>query len=144
MIRETVIEVINKYPTLKKIGLLATSGTIESKLYDVELEKNGLQITIPDNETQNEKVMRAVYGIKAGENRHISEDLLADAGQHLTDKGAELIILGCTEIPLAFNKNRIYVPIVDATRVLAERAIRMYFDIVTTQGMTYFQSGHDL
>jgi len=137
MIRETVNEVIDKYPDLKRIGLLATTGTIESKLYNHELDKKDLQIIIPDENTQKEKVMKAVFGIKAGKNNEISEDLLAEAGQHLTGKGAELIILGCTEIPLAFNNSRINVSVVNATSVLAERAVRMY-------GEMSDHSGHDL
>jgi aspartate racemase len=136
MIRETVIEVSNKYPDTKRIGLLATTGTIESKLYDNELDKKDLQIIIPDMDTQNEKVMKAVFGIKAGKNDTLNEDLLAEAGQSLVNMGAELIILGCTEIPLAFNNSKVNVPIVNATRVLAERAVRMYFDIIAIQGMT--------
>lgn len=131
MIRETVNEVVNKYPDAKNIGLLATTGTIESKLYDHELEKKDLQIIIPDTDIQNEKVMHAVSGIKAGKNNMLNEDLLAEAGQYLVNMNADLIILGCTEIPLAFNKKRINVPIVNATRVLAERAVRMYFDITS-------------
>jgi len=62
--------------------------------------------------------------------------LLAEAGQSLVNMGAEVIILGCTEIPLTFNKKRIHVPVVNATRVLAERAVRMYFELVASQGMT--------
>ena len=144
MIRETVNEVVNKYPDVKRIGLLATTGTIESKLYDHELDKKNLQIIIPDEKTQNEKVMKAVFEIKARKNDLLTEDLLVEAGQYLIGKGAELIILGCTEIPLAFNNSKVNMPVVNASRVLAERAVRMYFEIVANQGMTYFQSGHDL
>lgn len=128
MIRETVNEVTDKYPDMKRIGLLATTGTIESKLYDTELEKKGLRIVIPDNNIQTDYIMRAVSGIKAGNKSPLSEDLLAEAGQYLISKGAEIIILGCTEIPLAFNINRVNIPVVNATRVLAESAVRMYFD----------------
>jgi aspartate racemase len=136
MIRETVNEVVNKYPDAKRIGLLATTGTIVSKLYDSELEKKNLKIIIPDMDIQNKKVMKAVFGIKAGKNDTLNENLLAEAGQHLVNMGAELIILGCTEIPLAFNNSRVHVPVVNATRVLAERAVRRYFEIVATQGTT--------
>ncbi len=128
MIRETVNEVINKYPDAKRIGLLATPGTIESKLYNHELDRKNLQIIIPDENTQNEKVMKAVFGIKAGKKDKLNEDLLAETGQNLVDKGAELIILGCTEIPLAFNNSRVNVPVINATRVLAEKAVYTYFN----------------
>ena len=41
-------------------------------------------------------------------------------------RGAEVIVLGCTEIPLAFNAQRASLPVVNATRVLAEVAVREY------------------
>lgn len=84
---------------------------------------------IPDDSVENEKVMKAVWGIKSGTEKKINENLLAEAGQHLIDKGAEVIVLGCTEIPLAFNPDRSSVPVVNATKVLAERAIELYFEL---------------
>ena len=130
MIRETVEETKNIYPGATLVGLLATSGTIESKLYERELEKKGLKAIVPNDDVQNGKVMKAVCGIKAGADKKIGEDLLDGAGQHLVVMGAEVIILGCTEIPLAFNPARSEVPVVDATRVLSERSIRMYREMV--------------
>jgi len=129
MIRETVNEVREQYPDARSIGLLATTGTIESGLYEKELIQSGLKVIIPDKEVEEDNVMKAVFGIKAGTDKAVSEDLLAEAGQHLIDKGAEVIILGCTEIPLAFNSSRVNVPVVSATRVLAERAIQMYQEL---------------
>ena len=126
MIREAAREVKEQYPRAEKIGLLATSGTIESGLYEKELTAVGLQVILPDKKILEENVMKAVFGIKSGEDKAIPEDLLAEAGQHLEDRGAEVIILGCTEIPLAYNAGRAGVPVVDATRVLAERAIKMF------------------
>jgi aspartate racemase len=126
MIKETVLEVKNNYPNVKKIGLLATSGTIKTKLYNNELEANGFEVMVPEDLIEEENVMKAVWGIKSGVDQQINEDLLAIAGQHLIDNGAELLILGCTEIPLAFNPDRSSVPVVNATKVLAERAISMY------------------
>ncbi len=126
MIKETVIEVKNNYPGVKKIGLLATSGTIKTQLYNNELKANGFEVIVPEDSIEEENVMKAVWGIKSGVEQQINEDLLAFAGQHLIDNGAELIILGCTEIPLAFNPDRSTVPVVNATKVLAQRAIEMY------------------
>ncbi len=126
MIKETVNEVKKNYPTVKKIGLLATSGTIKTQLYNDELKANGFEVIVPEDLIEEENVMKAVWGIKSGVDQQINEDLLAIAGQHLIDNGAELLILGCTEIPLAFNPDRSTVPVVNATKVLAQRAIEMY------------------
>lgn len=126
MIEETVKEVKINYPDIKKVGLLATSGTIKTQLYNNELKANGYEVIIPEKDIEEEYVMKAVWGIKSGVDQQINEDLLAIAGQHLIDNGAELLVLGCTEIPLAFNPDRADVPVVNATKVLALRAIEMY------------------
>ncbi len=126
MIRETVNEVKQNFPDLETVGLLATTGTLESRLYEEELVKNGYRVIIPDDSIETEMVMKAVFGIKAGSDKQVSEDLLAEAGNQVINKGAELIVLGCTEIPLAFNPARVDVPVVNATQVLAERSIQLY------------------
>ena len=68
-------------------------------------------------------VMKAVYAIKAGGDKHQCEDWLCIGGKDGEDKSAAVVVLGCTEIPLAFNPERAGVPVVNATRVLASRAI---------------------
>lgn len=129
MIRETVNEVVEKYPDIKDIGLLATTGTIETKLYENEFAEEGFRVILPDEEIENEKVMKAVFGIKAGTSKKVNEDLLAEAGQNLVEKGAKLIVLGCTEIPLAFNSARVEVPVVNSMEVLAKKAIQLYTEL---------------
>jgi aspartate racemase len=129
MIRETVRYVVERYPEYKHIGLLATSGTIRSGLYEKEFAVTGRQTIIPDESVETEYVMKAIMKIKTGKDGKESEDLLAAAGAHLEAKGAQVLVLGCTEIPLAFNPNRAQVPVVNATRVLAEAAIRTFQEI---------------
>jgi len=126
MIRETAQTVVQRYPQCKRVGLLATSGTIATGLYEKEFRRRGIETLYPDATTETQCVMRAVYGIKAGTDKQSCEDLLFTAGRSLEQKGAQVIVLGCTEIPLAFNPQRATVPVVNATRVLAEAAIREY------------------
>jgi aspartate racemase len=132
MIRETVRETVKRHAQATEIGLLATSGTIESGLYHKEITASGLRVVIPDDTVQDELVMKAVSAVKSGKDKQFSEDLLAQAARHLSVKGAGVIILGCTEIPLAFNVKKCRVPVVDATRVLSEVAVRMYLDLTRT------------
>jgi len=126
LIRETVAEVGVKHPKAKRIGLLATSATIQTGLYEKELKARGYAVLVPDGAVQTACVMKAVYGIKAGTSPKENEDLLARAGSLLETQGAEVIVLGCTEIPLAFNPARAKVPVVNANQVLADRAVAMY------------------
>jgi aspartate racemase len=126
MIRETVKAVMDRFPTIKRIGLLATSGTIASGLYEAAFTDKNMTVLHPDEDVQTQSVMKAVYSIKSGGNKRESEELLFLAGKHLEKKGAQLIVLGCTEIPLAFNPERASIPVINATRVLAESTVREF------------------
>jgi aspartate racemase len=128
MIKETANVVSENYPGLRKIGLLATTGTIKSGLYSRELSGKGYEVITPGEADQEEMVMKAVGYVKSGTSRKQAEDLIAAAGLHLAERGAELIVIGCTEIPLAYNPDRIPLPFVNATEVLAEKAVSMYFE----------------
>ena len=127
MIREAVEAVAQRHPDARRIGLLATNGTISTGLYEREFRARGLSLVYPGEPIQNDCVMKAVYGIKAGSDKQASEETLFTAGQNVEQKGAEVIVLGCTEIPLAFNPKRASGPVINATRVLAEAAIREFF-----------------
>ncbi len=130
MIRETKKEVLQTFPDVKNIGLLATTGTVKTEVYHKEYEKNGFCIITPSGDIQESKVMQAVYGnngIKAAGPNKTNEKLLTEAADYLISKGAEAIILGCTEIPLAFNKDSISVPLINATNILAKAAVREYY-----------------
>ncbi len=117
---------------LQKIGLLATQGTYNSRLYYDIFREHGLEILHPASEQQQRNVHSAIYdperGIKANvtqaDNKFAREILLTEA-QHLLDRGVEAIILGCTEIPLVLCQSDF--PALDATEILArsliERAI---------------------
>ena len=131
MIKETALETQKLYPDKKKIGLLATSGTIESGLYTKELEKLGYEVIVPTDSIETHMVMKAVAGIKAKSRPETNEDLLAIAGQYLMDNGAEVIVLGCTEIPLAYNPARVDLPAINATQVLAKKSIEVYNSLNT-------------
>lgn len=126
IIREAADAVVTRHPDCKTVGLLATNGTIRTGLYEKELRSRGLTVLVPEESLQQDCVMKAVYGIKSGVDKKTCEDLLYRAGKSLEARGARVVVLGCTEIPLAFNPDRSGVPVVNATRVLAEAAIRKY------------------
>ncbi len=129
MIREAARAVAARYPQCRQVGLLATSGTIQTGLYEKEFAALRRRTIVPDDAVETDYVMKAIALIKAGDTGRESGNLLAAAGDHLVARGAEVLVLGCTEIPLAFNTERAKVPVVNATRVLAEAAIRKYQEL---------------
>jgi aspartate racemase len=129
MIRETVAETARRHPEATRVGLMATSGTIASGLYEREFAARGIQTIVPDSATEENVVMKAIRSIKAGEDKKLAEDLLAQAADQLVANGSQVIVLGCTETPLAFNPQRAKAPVVDATRVLAQAAVAKYQEL---------------
>lgn len=107
---------------IKKVGLLATEGTVKSKVYEKYNALYGIQTIVPDEEDE-ETVMDYIYNkVKAGRSRYDYSGLhrLID---RLKAEGVNKIILGCTELSAdkddIFNSNIF----IDASRVLALKAI---------------------
>jgi aspartate racemase len=126
MIEETVDAVKREHPAARTVGLLATNGTVQSRLYEDAFARRGLKVILPAEQVQQCCVMDAVYSIKAGGSRAEQARLLTSAGDGLVARGADVLVLGCTEIPLAFDSKRARAPVVNATQVLARAAIREY------------------
>lgn len=116
---------------LKGVGrasVLATDGTVESGLYASALERMGIQTVYPDEE-QQKLVMSLVYDyIKKGVTDASSmprAEVMNMIGD-LSRQGAEVLLLACTELPIAFSMMRLRSEaFIDPTFVLAKSSIRM-------------------
>jgi len=127
MITETADTVAREHPKARTIGLLASNGTLKTRLYEDALQSRGLCVIAPAQEIQQSCVMDAIYSIKSAGDKQEQARLLAKAADELIAQGADVLVLGCTEIPLAFDKSRSRVPVVNATEVLAKTAIREFY-----------------
>jgi aspartate racemase len=124
MIEETAGYCRRTYPHLEIFGLLAGSSTMVLGLYPRTFEKIRKRILNPKPATQD-KVMRCIYEIKAGNlGSPVREELLG-AAQELIEAGAQAILLGCTEIPLVLQDGELALPFIDPTQVLAEASVAM-------------------
>jgi len=125
MISETASYISNVFPYIKKIGLLATTGTLETRLYHKAI--NEIEVLTPDEELQK-KVMNSIYGeqgIKAGYTSGSSRDEILEVIELLIEQGAEAIILGCSELSLLSIEDEVSVPLIHPSQVLADVVIRM-------------------
>jgi aspartate racemase len=129
MIREAYRHVRRTLPQARRIGLLATRGTYHSGIYAAVFAEEGkVEILVPPAEEQK-KVHAAIYDPAYGIKNHAdpvteraSGDLAA-AARNLVTAGAEGVIMGCTEIPLALRGVGIPVPLIDATLILARALV---------------------
>ncbi|WP_062212496.1 aspartate/glutamate racemase family protein [Demequina oxidasica] len=106
-----------------RVGVLATDGTLASGTYAHALEDLGHEIVIPRPDLQA-RVTELIYDeVKAG--RAPSRDKLDDAIYYLRGLGAEVVILGCTELSVAAVAWDLDDKVVDALDALAETTIEL-------------------
>lgn len=123
MIQSVASELSNRYSTVKRVGLLATSGTLSSGIYQDILERRDLDVLQPNPQSQEELVMRSIALVKGGDTGTVPRSMIESAAAKLVASGAQAIIAGCTEIPLILTSEKIPVPVIDTTDVLARKAL---------------------
>jgi aspartate racemase len=128
LIGETATAVANKDSGIRRLGLLATSGTLQSRLFEAFFEPRGFSILTPDPAVQTSAVMQAIYAVKHGEPPERPRRLIREAAEHLRARGAQAIITGCTEVPLVLRDGDLPVPVIDPTWILAQAAVRRALD----------------
>jgi aspartate racemase len=109
---------------LHKIGLLGTRFTMEQDFYKGRLhDKFGLDVLVPDDAGRR-IVDRVIYDeLCRGEIKASSKQAYVDVIQDLISRGAEGIILGCTEITLLIKQSDCSVPAFDTTAIHAQAAV---------------------
>lgn len=123
IVKSTAEAIKNKYPKAKNIGLIATTGTLKSGVYADILKDYGYNI-IELNEIIENNIMDCIYkGVKAGKTEEYVP-LFQKCVDEITDMGADVLIAGCTEIPILVPHIKAKVPVVDATYELAKASVK--------------------
>ncbi len=121
MLRETVNYL--KINNINRVGIMATDGTIQAGFFTEELEKQGIEVYTPSEKSQK-KVMSIIYDdIKANKPYDIDGFKLVE--RELRDAGAQVIILGCTELSLIKKDGQTGPGFLDAMEVLAVKSIEL-------------------
>ena len=106
---------------ITRVGIMATDGSIRSGLFQQELQKHGIEPIIPGEQAQK-CVMSVIYDdVKA--NKPAEMDKFRFASGELREKGAQAIILGCTELSLVKRDYAIGAGYLDAMEVLAQTCV---------------------
>ena len=124
MIDETV-KVVNR-DALKSVGLLGTPSTIKSNIYQDAFKKINIP-TITVNGKAMDKLENIIRNVIAGKIDHEDQLTLKQMSDELVDKGAQAIVLGCTELPLLFPKKykkKVY----NSSEILCEVMLKKYYN----------------
>ncbi|MEM8848347.1 MAG: amino acid racemase [Bacteroidota bacterium] len=109
----------------KNIGLLGTKWTMDGPVYPKILEQNDLLVITP-NESTKQKINDSIFDeLCQGVFNTKTTELFIESINELKKKGAECVILGCTEIPLIVNSSNSPLPILDSTRLLSKYAVEL-------------------
>ncbi len=121
-----VDEVVDEIKRMKfsRVGILGSPVTIQSGLYQKKLEKIGIKSVLPTNRDIN-ILGKLIVEILGGKTRGITEKLTSIADS-LVRKGAEAVVLACTELPLVF-PDKYKKPIIDTSDVLVKALLNKYY-----------------
>jgi aspartate racemase len=109
---------------MKRVGLLGTQYTMEKTFYQDALSRRDITVLVPDAEDRR-YVNAVIYNeLVAGQIRDESRAGLIAVIRRLAERGAQAVILGCTEIPLLVAEVDAGVPLFDTTAIHAEAALR--------------------
>ncbi len=111
---------------LRRVGLLGTAFTMEQEFYKGRLaNRHGLEVLVPDDEGRA-VVHRVIYDeLVQGRTEPASRQAYREVMARLAERGAQAIILGCTEIMLLVRPEDSPVPLFDTTTIHAEAAVEM-------------------
>lgn len=111
---------------LKKVGLLGTLYTMEQAFYRERLARSfGLEVLIPEEE-ERETVHRVIFSeLCLGKTLDASREMYREIIRGLVERGAEGIILGCTEIMLLISAKDCPVPMFDTTAIHVAAALEL-------------------
>ena len=126
LLEESLRAAKKRIPGLVKAGLIASAGTVESRLFHEPFEKNGIEIMTPKPAEQR-AVMEAIFGengIKAGVTTGRPRAAILRLARRLIGRGAEAVIAGCTEVPLVLRESDLAVPLIEPMRIGALACIR--------------------
>ena len=113
-----------RYRDLTRFGLLASTGTVETDLFQTIFHQKELEIIVPE-EKEQDMVMTAVYGergIKRGFKKE-PRQLLMHVINQLKEQKVEAVIAGCTEVSLVLDVQELQLPVIDPLKITAAAAI---------------------
>jgi aspartate racemase len=120
MIDETVKAVAELRP--ERAGVLAADGCLAANLYQDGLRKAGVETVLLNADSQR-TFMELIYRIKAGDTGEVVRRSMSTLARKLEAQGAEVIVAGCTEVPLVLTQDDVEAELISSTDVLVDRTI---------------------
>ncbi len=121
---EESVRAVARHPDARRVGIMATPACLEIGLYQQALERAGL-VALPVEEGARAGLMALIDRVKAGDQGAGIRSGMAEVARGLIERGADVIVAGCTEIPLVLDPGQLTVPLVSSTDELARRTVEL-------------------
>lgn len=122
MVELAVRDLLRRHEGARRVGLLATVGTRNERVYEKAVPDAPLEWMVPDDADQR-RVSEAILAIKVNEAGRVAGDLL-DVARTLARKGADILMVGCTELSMCLDAMApAGVPLVDPLRIVARHLV---------------------
>jgi aspartate racemase len=122
LIEEVVDEVRRLHPQAKRVGVLATQGSRDANIFAPAFLRIGIEV-LQLSEPSQTQFMSLLYRIKAGERGADIQNAMRQLGEELIAAGADILIAGCTEVPLVLHQGDNTKSLIDSTDILAKRCV---------------------
>lgn len=109
---------------IKKVGLMGTKFTMEMDFYKNKLKENGIDSIVPEPLSTRDSIQQTVKEeLGRGIIKKETKEQYVGYINEMIERGAEGIILGCTELPMLLSQADIKVPVFDTTQIHSKAAI---------------------
>ena len=109
IIDESISEIDRICPDAGKVGVMATDGCLNTGIYQDAITASGKEPLVPDG-PELIQLMSLIHAIKAGNQGEEIRQSMQSSANDLVKQGADVIIAGCTEIPIVFDGENCTVP----------------------------------
>lgn len=124
IIEESIRAIDRLRPAAKKVGVMATVGCLDTQIYQDAVTASGREALVPEGRDMAE-LTDLIKAIKSGDKGESVRRGMQASANKLVRRGAEIIIAGCTEIPIVFSGENCASPVVSSTGVLAQRTLEL-------------------
>ena len=124
IVNETVKAIREAEPEAVRIGVLAIDTCLDANLYQPAIHDAGMTVVLL-SASEQAAMMQLVFRIKRGDQSVDVAHEMVNLANSLIQQGADVIVAGCTEIPLVISAERLTVPFISSTDVLAERTMAL-------------------
>lgn len=150
LVETAIDDLVRRFPTARRAGILSTNGSYLRRLFADPIRARGLEpVTLPFDSgppPRQVDVHEAIYGgIKSGQEADRGypgvRGLLREAVGALSRRGAEVVVLGCTELPLAISPADVSLPLLDPLDSLARGLVDRYIALGLLPECLHFIQG---